>query len=63
MAVKKKVKKKLVKSKKIEEPVMVPITLNNLIPYIVGTLNNIDKKMDRLQMTVDAVGFAVVENK
>ena len=63
MAVKKKVKKKLVKSKKIEEPVMVPITLNNLIPFIVGTLNNIDKKMDRLQMTVDAVGFAVVENK
>ena len=64
MAVKKKVtKKKAVKSKAVKEPELIQIDLRNVFPYIVTTLNSMDKKIDRLQKTVDAVGFAVVENK
>lgn len=56
---KKKPSKKLIQ--KIVEPEKVQINLNNVFPYIVSTLDNLNRKIDRLQMTVDAVGIAVAE--
>ena len=57
MAVKKK------KPVKPQEPNMVPITVNNIFSYLVNSLENAQRKLDRLQMTIDAVGLAVVERK
>ena len=62
MAVKKKTKKKPVK-KTEQTPEKIQIDLRNVFPYIVSTLDSLNRKIDRLQMTVDAVGIAVVENK
>ena len=63
MAVKKKKVVKKNKPVKVDAPKQIAITLNNVVPYMVSTLNTLERKIDRLQKTVDAVGFAVVENK
>lgn len=64
------VKKKTVKKKKPVEPEKIEINLRNIFPYMVSEtsaqsklLQDLHRKIDRLQMTVDAVGLAVVETK
>lgn len=51
------------KAKAPEAPEMITINLQNVFPYIVKTLEALNRKVDRLQLTVDAVGMAVVERK
>ena len=61
---KKKIIKKKMATKKLSNQVpegQIAIGLHNLFPYIVATLNAIEKKIDRLQITVDAVGKNTVD--
>lgn len=59
-------KKSTKKTAKPQSPVesnQIQINLNNVFPYMVSTLNDLNRKIDRLQMTVDAVGMAILEVK
>ena len=55
-----KVSKKVVK-KAVAPPEQIQIGLHNVFPYLVKMMDSLDRKVDRLQKTVDAVGLAVVE--
>lgn len=56
-------KKKLEKKEIKKEPQGLLINLNNVFPFIVQTIASLDRRLDALQKTVDAIGLMIADKK